>query len=481
MKKFIFLISMLSLLFLFSCSQNEGTGENLTETDVSAEITGETSDPQYEELGEKNFEGKAVTILDSNDHPSFFQNFAEELNGDPLNDAMFNRDQFIIEKYNVELKYLQEEPAATGTQKIRNSIKAGLNDYDIIISTAQGGSLEALATENMLYNLAKAPHLSLQSPWWSKLLYDNLQYNGKLFYSMGDFSASMYGCIDCVFYNKQLMSDYGITENFYSLVNEGKWTYDVLARITKDTDRDLDGDGKVFGIGDFYGIAVQDQAICNDFMLVGAGVKYSDITDGRITVSMNNEFNIKRIEKLAEMINPQGLVGWDSIRISFFNDKALFLVHQLSSGYLELRNMQSDYGILPIPKFDEAQESYYSLVNPWGTIFTAMPSNVADPEGTAFLMEAMAYTSYKMVRPQMCGNVLKVKATRDEESEKIIDMIINTSYLDFGAIYNFGSITTMTYNAVYLKTPFVSAYEKAQAKIEADILKLQDHYTGGEN
>lgn len=63
---------------------------------------------------------------------------------------------------------------------------------------------------------------------------------------------------------------------------------------------------------------------------------------------------------------------WQYARSFFSTDHALFCA---GNAYLtsEFRNMESDYGILPYPKYNEAQEQYYSTVDCLASIF-AIPA-----------------------------------------------------------------------------------------------------------
>jgi len=135
--------------------------------------------------------------------------------------------------------------------------------------------------------------------------------------------------------------------------------------------------------------------------------------------------------------------------------------------------MSSDFGILPMPKYNESQPSYISLANPWGTFFVGMPVNESDVDGTSFMMEAMAYTSYDQVRPQMCDNMIKQKVARDEQSIEMINTIFDTSYIDFGSIYDFGGILEVASDAVFLHKSYASAYANITGKIDAAVQKLE--------
>jgi succinate dehydrogenase/fumarate reductase flavoprotein subunit len=47
----------------------------------------------------------------------------------------------------------------------------------------------------------------------------------------------------------------------------------------------------------------------------------------------------------------------------FMEDRALFYGNSLSNIIANFREMKSDFGIIPVPKYDEAQASYYAYIN----------------------------------------------------------------------------------------------------------------------
>ena len=162
---------------------------------------------------------------------------------------------------------------------------------------------------------------------------------------------------------------------------------------------------------------------------------------------------------------------YTDVNMAFKNGNILFYQHCLNVPVGHLRDMEDDYGILPMPKYDEKQETYISFMNAWTTGFVGIPST-ADFERSAFMMEAMGYAGYEMFREPVYDITLKTKGARDNESERIIDIIIETAYIDINSIYNFGNSFGILRDTVMDKKPFVSAYEKIEPQIQKTIDKF---------
>jgi len=82
--------------------------------------------------------------------------------------------------------------------------------------------------------------------------------------------------------------------------------------------------------------------------------------------------------------------------MAFMQDRVYFLGTNLKNLRV-LRNMNSEYGILPYPKFDEAQENYISNVEGAATMLVLPLTADGDFVGT--IVEALARESYLNVIP----------------------------------------------------------------------------------
>lgn len=112
----------------------------------------------------------------------------------------------------------------------------------------------------------------------------------------------------------------------------------------------------------------------------------------------------------------------------FQNDKGLLM--DMTFFYISsLRDMDANFGIIPYPKYDEAQENYLSRIE--GCELTGVPVT-ADPEFVSVVLEALASDSAKNVVPAYYDVALKTKYTRDEESAEMLDVIFQNRVFDLG-------------------------------------------------
>jgi hypothetical protein len=295
--------------------------------------------------------------------------------------------------------------------------------------------------------------------------------------------------------NKVAAKNNGVDiSGLYQTVRDGKWTYEKLYSMTKDLYRDLDGDG-ARNYADQFGLGVTTavvDAMCwasgeklvtrdenGDFTLtpVTARIeavygKISDILSDKTITSSN--WNIGKIE--GEI---HGNAGWYSIEHKFLNNTVLFV--DIDVGIMmDFRSMDSDFGVVPVPKYDESQKNYSVYAYPFYPMLT-IPSTYAgnaealDMIGT--VMEGLASSSYKHLTPAFYDTAFATKYTRDEESIEMLDIVLRSRIYDWMTIFNFGNIYANIHTQIEKDNlNIVSLFEKNEAKARADIQTLMDAY-----
>lgn len=469
----------LLLLGLVSCGTT-GTVTSDSETEPGfADTAAEYS--RLDELGAKDFGGRVFTILDANDKPATHINMpGDSMNGDIVNDALFLRDAAIESMYHADIVYEQIEGASKSASALRDSVMADDGSYDFVISVLMGGSLGTLATEGILANLTDISTLSLDRNWWSSLMYDQLRLDGKMYYTTGDISPCMYQMAGAFFLNTKLCGDYDIDTDFCGLVRNGKWTLDEVYKLTHDMNVDVNQDGVMHASDDFFGFIHQKVAnggtTTARLLLTSAGINLVEPADDEKTLvsGMNSEAALTTIEKTARLLTDVQFENQNDVMSKAFSEgRALSLIHFTSSASVYLRDMQDDYLVLPMPKADEAQETYRSYANPWMDAFVAIPKT-ADLDFSGFMTEAMAYYSYVHVRPMAYDLTYMQKTTRDENSAEMLNIIFDHLYLDFACITDFGGLSVKLADVLYGSADFASSMAAILPKFDEELEQFTD-------
>ena len=477
MKRTVSLTLLFAILLTASCGSN--SAPEVTTAVGTDSTTAAVETDRLDELGDKNFGGRTFTILDANDHPDMHVNIPEDsMNGDIINDALYERDNYIAERYGVDFEYVTGMNGRTGMESLKQTVLAGDDAYTMAIAPLLGGAIGAVALEGVLYDLASNDYLSLDQNWWSHLIYDHLRLGGKMYYTTGDISPTMYQMPACIFLNTRLAADYGIKTDFCGLVRSGKWTVDELIAVNKDMYTDVNGDN-VMDLDDTYGFIHHTLGgFITTCLLTTEGVDLATVNGSELTVDIMNERTVNVIEKLKNIIvDIKYSDSNDLLNKTFKEGRALMAYHYVESASQRFRDMKDDFLILPMPKYDEEQDDYHSFVNTWADAFVAIPTT-ADPEFAGFVTEALAFWSYKNIRTKAYDVTYKAKTSRDENSAEMLDYIFNNLYIDFNCIYDFGGTAAALTNVLNGNAGLASELAAIKDKTEADIESFTKSWLG---
>ena len=215
-------------------SSGGGSGEEPPENDIY-NMKGRES--VKDGLPEADFNGEVFNILQRTEWNYEF--LAESENGDVVNDAVYKRNLVVEERFNVKLNAVDVmggwNEQDIFLKKVRNSVSAGDDEFQLLAGYA--AYMPKLQTGGYLINLRELPYVDFDKPWWSKDLKDNFTINGKMFFTTGDLSLSLWEDILAIYFNKQMIADYA-AENPYELVRAGKWTIDKLSEMCRNVYRE---------------------------------------------------------------------------------------------------------------------------------------------------------------------------------------------------------------------------------------------------
>ena len=166
---------------------------------------------------------------------------------------------------------------------------------------------------------------------------------------------------------------------------------------------------------------------------------------------------------------------WEYINSAFKDGRALFMYHMTESAQNFLRDMEDDYMILPMPKGEVAQDDYHSYVNAWADAFVAIPTT-ADPELAGVVTEALAFWSWKYIRPKSYEMTYKLKTARNDNSAEMLDIVFSTLCLDFNYIYDFGGTFTALRSVAGGDKELASALASKMDKANTDIEKFVESW-----
>ena len=438
----------LTLALLTSAFAAAGCQNAASISDTVDSSAPESSAPETarDSLPELDYNGETVTIFAASDLP--IVEFDAEQTGDIVDDAIYQRNINVSERLNVNLEYILK-PGLWSDQDsykgaIRGSVMSGDGDYDIV--AGYGVFIADLAVEGLFMNLNDAEYIDFDQKWWSDSLVKNLSLNGKLYFASGDISTNTIGTSFAVLFNKELAEKYKL-ENLYSLVDNGKWTLDKLFELSSEVYTDLNGDGKR-DENDLYGLVSHQTSFDNLYYSCCMNVVTPDKDKGMIvSPDFGSEKMASLVEKLCTAFNHTDGISWypessGEAEVNFKNGNSIFLLAGLDAASNSLRDANFNYGVLPTPKWDEAQENYLSTTTYTGALY-AIPRVVKDVDMSSAVFEALAIEGYYTVAPAFFETALKIKYSSDDDSARMYDIIRDSRSYDFGRVYSTGGLDTI--------------------------------------
>lgn len=518
MKKTICLMLILAMalsVMLFGCTPDAGDtssadtsspSESSGTGDVSEapEIKGYNSETgKYEYIVEdgKKYSGtiKFLTCGVNQDHESeivfnTYEDGASEGMATRVNEAIRERNNLVEENLGVTIteEYVYDSKRLNGDfyNKVRNDRMSGDSDYQVIVPCLYDGANLAVIGELLDLNEI----VDTEYPWWSQPMNEECTINGKLYFTLSDIGYITMSNVPALAFNQRWVEEYKL-EDPYQLVRDYQWTLDKAYEMVRTYKEDTDGDNKTT-YKDIFGWSGQLDDMWSLFY--GTGEKIARIgSDGYPILSMYNTRSVDVMSKLQRLVQDKdyyvsandyfGEAQWPTVLTqgAFIEGRCLFYNGSLGSTSA-YANMKDDFGLLPMPLYDENQESYCSLANPWTCTCFAVPasvrSNGSDLNMIRDVLEYMGAASKNLLEDAFVNVVLEDQKTRDEATPEMIkNYILPGRGCDFGMIFNLVTINGtdgLHYMASAPMDSFASTYDSikdaAQTKLDQTIQYFKD-------
>ena len=443
MKKFVLLtlILMLTTLPLLACA-SESDGGNIDNTEPNSDIKADTAAEADEtvedaltfpDLPDIDFEGYEFRILNSRDGSIAWlwtQLVSEEETGEALNDAIFRRNRRMEEKFGFNLAQIDAGDPGDVFNRARRIIQSGSDDFDLAM-TVPSNAL-TLAQGDMIVSIDQMPHIDLSSPWWDQNMNRDFSIGNRLFFTSGDFSFNQYSATITILFNKQMHSDLALDDP-YQLVREGKWTIEKFGEMGRAGLKDLNGDG-IYDADDQWGYMAFSHVYTLAFMN-GMGARYIQKDEHDMPyLTTNTEQFISRFHAMFDILqegwlfdgNTRGMGRPEHI---FLENRALFWTELMNWANI-LRSMENDFGILPMPKYDEQQP--YHIASTGLPHVMCIPATTGDFNRTGVILEALNAESRLATLTVYYDTMLVTQLARDEESGEMLDIIFANKIYETG-------------------------------------------------
>ena len=399
---------------------SDNTADNNTETEIDY-----TSDLSTERYDGYNYR---MLVRKGKINDQYLEDDSEDL----VESATYKRNKEVEDRYGITITVSESNDSNYETDAL-NSILAGDDAYDLIFAHSRAAFVYAIQGAAMNFNDISTIHLD--KPWWTQDITESCNINGKLYVLDGDISTSGLGATMCLFFNKRIFDELGY-DYPYEMVKDGDWTFDEFAYLAKKGGADLNGDGVMDPEVDQYGFRAEQWEAPMNILYTGGQKIYDKDDEGNLQLTLYSTKTVEIYDEFFSLMNNASCIlfsnatGYKGSGM-FSEGRAMFTDTELRHAQT-LRNMDDDFGILPYPKFDEADN--YATATNGGSHLLVIPITVSDVERTGAITEALCAIGSRDVIPAFYEKSLKTKYARDEESEDMIDIIRSSRIYDIGYV-----------------------------------------------
>lgn len=465
MKKRILVFIMLSLILIMTACSDlpDKSEETSAQTTVNTNST-ETTIPEETKLVANipegtNYNNYQFIIANSFQNETKYTTNAidpGEITGDVLNDAIYQRTMMVEELVKIDVV-----DQLYTVEQMKTSINAGDVNFDLMTVNLSG--VRGFINLGAVIDFYDLDGIDLEMPWWDQNAQEKLSVNGKLFYTLSDFLITGLDNGRAVYFNKKMHRNLEL-ENVYDLVKNNGWTLEKMREMGLQAVSDLNGDG-AYNESDSYGMLCFNATSFYEAYLTSSDAEIMKQSDSGIPYFYAFEPRFADVYiKLLDVFSTDNMTFLKNDLNLFMEDHALFTTWTMF-GATRLREMDTDFGILPLPKYDAAQDKYWHVSpNPHALM---VPIATQDEERTGIILEALSYyssSSYSdtTVIPAYFELAVKGKTTRDEESLEMLDIIKNS--ISYIIKLDDSGMTSSIYNAFGANSRNIASILKASKK-----------------
>ena len=372
--------------------------------------------------------------------------WVEGITGEPINDAVFERNKAVEERLNVKIVNIPEDnmDAYHIVNRVITAVESGSKEYDVLAAscwTTLGQTIKGTFA-----NLRNSTYIDFDQPWWSKGLNDATLYRDTQYVVTGSMLLSIYRFAYATVFNQKLFDDAG-EQYLYKYVEDGTWTMDKQISLVPTFHRDngnsvQDEDGDIYGFISTLHISVDPYwSSCQvdilsrdengDFQIVFDSGKLHDVADKILKLYYETDDS-------AYIFDTSSYDGhMDNCCDMFAEGKgAMATVRIMGLERGTVRNMVDKFGIVPMPKFDEKQQDYHTMLHDQFTVI-AIPTTVQGDrlDEVGAVLEALSFTGYRIVKPVYYEETLRTKIAQDPQSSEMMELIIDSLTTDSGIFY----------------------------------------------
>ena len=118
----------------------------------------------------------------------------------------------------------------------------------------------------------------------------------------------------------------------------------------------------------------------------------------------------------------------------FRSGQTIFFLDKLQDMEV-LGDMEADYGIIPMPKYDESQESYHTQIAT-GSQIILVPVTTGNADITGHTLETLCFFTWRDVVGEYYENALQTRYSRSRDTSEMLEIIRQGAVNGFDYAYS---------------------------------------------
>ncbi len=453
------LVVLMLLPLLVACGndkdKNKGSNNNGDKGGVDQSLL-EAEMPD-DGVGMQDFGGKTFRLLGFNAASANEFEVDAEDTGTTLKAAVYARNEALKGRLKCDLKwdYIAGHAGYEAQFVNEAGLRAGSGQVQIFTPYSQAGSW--LMQNGILQDLKKVKYLDFTDPWWNPSFLSECTVNDRLYFASGDISWTMMGNTIGFCFNKDILSQksqvleqFGVT-SMYELVQQGKWTIDNFITISR-----------AVAAKNTYGFTAY--IVPMDAFFKGVGLNWMEV-NANGQQEMSDDISSGRTNTVLGKLSPFFRTDAAAVRLGYDvnldyatnngnksnpsnpewqKGQSLFVLNaMLSITDFRFTELGFDFGVLPMPMYDETQYDINDKALGYRTIPDFEYSIICVPrqvkgvtlDQVGAVLQVMASEGQARIATPYFEEVMKKQEADSADDYTMWETIKNSTVLEGGRLF----------------------------------------------
>lgn len=368
-----------------------------------------------------------------------------------LKQALYMRNEAVKGRLNVKLKWTYDNGCAGFEEAYVSKAKSLVTSQKVDVLTPYSRVGNMLMIQGYARDLKQLSTIRLNDPWWSACFLENAGINDRIYFAAGDMSWTLMGMTFAFCYNKNILKRTpGILDEFevdsmYDLVMDGKWTIESMRKMATAV-----ATNRTFGITGY--------TVATDAFYKGCDLNWMEVDPSTGQQIISEDQNSSKantvVSTLTKLFNSSAsavrlqqdttletaVEGNDSnpINPEWQKGRSLFVFNSIVSiTDYKFNELSFDFGVLPMPKYDEEQDGYRTVPDfEYSICIIPRQVSVEDAEIFGSVLTVLASEGFMRTARAYYSETLKKQSSNSVEDYNMWDTIKKSIDLDGGRLFD---------------------------------------------